>query len=73
MGRPGDPSDIAFWPSVPLGEGLVDIGKVIGCLRKVGYKDLLASELDYPHPDYGDEDRAVAASVMHHKSILAAE
>jgi sugar phosphate isomerase/epimerase len=71
--RAGDPKDFAFWPSVPLGKGLVDIGRVIGLLREAGYKGLLAIEVDYLHPDHGDEDRAVAASVKHLKGLLAGE
>ena len=69
--RRGDPKDFAFWPSVPLGQGLVDIGQVIALLRKARYKGLLAIEVDYLHPDYGDEDRAVAASVKYLKTLLA--
>jgi sugar phosphate isomerase/epimerase len=70
--RPGDPKEFAFWPSVPLGEGLVDLGRVIGLLRKARYRGLLAIEVDYLDPDYGDEDRAVAASVKYLKGLLAA-
>jgi sugar phosphate isomerase/epimerase len=69
--RRGDPKDFAFWPSVPLGRGLVDIGRVVALLRKARYKGLLAIEVDYLHPDYGDEDRAVAASVKYLKTLLA--
>jgi sugar phosphate isomerase/epimerase len=68
--RPGDPKDFAFWPSVPLGKGLVDIGRVLGFLRKARYKGLLAIEVDYLHPDYGDEDRAVVASVKYLRKLL---
>jgi sugar phosphate isomerase/epimerase len=68
--RRGDPKDFAFWPSVPLGRGLVDIGAVIALLRRAKYKGLLAIEVDYLHPDYGDEDRAVAASVKYLKALL---
>jgi sugar phosphate isomerase/epimerase len=67
----GDPKEFAFWPSVPLGEGLVDLGRVVGLLRRAGYRGLLAIEVDYLHPDYGDEDRAVAASVKYLKELLA--
>jgi sugar phosphate isomerase/epimerase len=67
--RPGDPKDFAFWPSVPLGKGLVDIARVIELLRKADYKGLLAIEVDFLHPDYGDEDRAVAASVKYLRGL----
>jgi sugar phosphate isomerase/epimerase len=72
-GALGPYSRIAFWPSVPLGRGLVDIGQVIALLRKARYKGLLAIEVDYLHPDYGDEDRAVAASVKYLKTLLASQ
>ena len=68
--RRGDPKDFAFWPSVPLGKGLVDIDKVLGFLRKAQYKGLLAIEVDYLHPEYGLEDRAVVASVKFLKGLL---
>jgi sugar phosphate isomerase/epimerase len=68
--RAGDPKDFSFWPSVPLGKGLVDVGRVVGFLKKARYKGLLAIEVDYLHPDYGDEDRAVAASVKYLKGLL---
>ena len=69
--RRGDPKDFAFWPSVPLGRGLVDVGKVIGFLKKARYQGLLAIEVDYLHPDFGDEDGAVVASVKYLKGLLA--
>jgi sugar phosphate isomerase/epimerase len=68
--RPGNPRDFHFWPSVPLGEGLVDIGKVLQFLRKAHYKGLLAIEVDFLHPDYGEEDQAVAQSVKHLRKLL---
>ena len=68
--RRGDPKEFAFWPSVPLGKGLVDLGRVVELLHKARYRGLLAIEVDYLDPDYGDEDRAVAASVKHLKGLL---
>jgi len=68
--RRGDPKDFAFWPSVPLGKGLVDIGQILGFLKKVRYQGLLAIEVDYLHPDFGEEDRAVAASVRYLRELL---
>jgi sugar phosphate isomerase/epimerase len=70
--RAGDPCDFSFWPSVPLGEGLVDIGKVVGYLKRARYKGLLAIEVDFLHPKYGEEDQAVAKSVKHLQGLLAA-
>jgi sugar phosphate isomerase/epimerase len=68
--RPGDPKDFAFWPSVPLGKGLVDLTKVLGFLRKARYRGLLAIEVDFLHPDFGEEDAAVAASVRYLRARL---
>jgi sugar phosphate isomerase/epimerase len=69
--RPGDPKEFSFWPSVPLGKGLVDLRRVLAALRKARYKGLLAIEVDFLDPDYGDEDRAVASSVKYLKGLLA--
>jgi sugar phosphate isomerase/epimerase len=67
---PGNPRDYSFWPSVPAGEGLIDMVKVIGFLKKARYDGLLAVEVDYLHPDFGDEDRAVAQSVKWLRKIV---
>lgn len=66
----GNPRDYSFWPSVPFGDGLIDMVQVIGALRKVKYDGLLAIEVDYLHPDYGDEDRAVATSVKRLRELV---
>ncbi len=68
--RPGNPRDYSFWPSVPIGEGLVDMGKVISYLRKARYTGMLAIEVDFLRPDYGDEDHAVAQSVKRMRTLL---
>lgn len=66
----GNPRDYSFWPSVPLGEGLVDMSKVIESLRKARYDGLLAVEVDFLHPKYPDEDRAVGVSVRRLRELL---
>jgi sugar phosphate isomerase/epimerase len=45
----GNPRDFGFWPSVPLGRGLIDITRALNVLRKCGYDGLLALEIDYLH------------------------
>lgn len=66
----GDPKTFGFWPSVPLGEGLIDIAEVVRLLRQADYRGLLAVEIDYLDPRYGgDEDAAVAASVAYLKHL----
>ena len=69
----GDPRDYSFWPSVPIGDGLIDIRKVISFLKKARYDGLLAIEVDYLHPDFGDEDDAVAKSVKRLRAMLKPE
>jgi sugar phosphate isomerase/epimerase len=68
--RRGDPREFSFWPSVPLGEGLVDVPEVIRLLRQAKYKGLLAFEIDYLHPDYGEEEQAVAKSLKYLRSLI---
>ena len=67
--RGGDPKDFAFWPSMPLGEGLVDLPAVLGILRRAGYRGLLAIEFDFLHPDY-QEDRALTKSVRYLRELV---
>jgi hypothetical protein len=51
----GNPREFSFWPSVPLGRGLIDIPETFRLLRAQNYDGLLALEIDYLHPDYGDD------------------
>jgi sugar phosphate isomerase/epimerase len=68
--RRGNPRDFAFWPSVPLGQGLVDLPQVIGLLRRAKYTGLLAFEIDYLHPDHGAEELAIAKSLKYLRSLV---
>jgi sugar phosphate isomerase/epimerase len=67
----GSPRDFAFWPSVPLGNGLIDIPRALRILADAGYEGLLALEIDYLHPAFGDEDDAIAASLDYLRARLA--
>jgi len=59
-----------FFSSTPVGEGVVDNGKLVQLLADAGYDGLLAVEIDFLHPDYGnDEDQAVARSVAELKRL----
>ena len=69
----GDPKTFAFWPSVPLGHGIIDVPEALRLLRAAGYDGLLAIEIDYLHPAYGEEDQAVAQSVDYLRRLLADE
>ncbi|MER3416302.1 MAG: sugar phosphate isomerase/epimerase [Gemmataceae bacterium] len=68
--QPGDPRDFSFWPSVPLGHGLINIPEVLRCLQQARYHGLLAIEIDYLHPRYKDEDSAVQESVAYLRKCL---
>jgi sugar phosphate isomerase/epimerase len=61
----GDPRSFAFWPSVPLGHGLIDVTAILELLAQHGYEGLLALEIDYLAPPYvaAGEDAAVAESI----------
>ncbi len=53
-----------FFSSAPVGDGLIDNRKLVELLAAAGYTGLLAVEIDFLHPDYGDdEDAAVTRSV----------
>jgi sugar phosphate isomerase/epimerase len=67
----GSPHDFGFWPSVPAGQGLIDIPRALKALRDTGYKGLLAIEIDYLHPAFGNEDAAIEQSVTYLKKALA--
>jgi sugar phosphate isomerase/epimerase len=65
MAHRGDPRSFAFWPSVPLGRGLIDLPAILALLAQHGYDGQLALEIDYLAPAYAPagEDAAVADSV----------
>jgi sugar phosphate isomerase/epimerase len=73
----GDPKTFTFWPSVPLGRGVIDIPRTLRVLHDHGFDGLLAIEIDYLHPDHrGDgpvfEDPALAESIAYTRDSLAA-
>ena len=65
MAYRGDPHTFAFWPSVPLGRGAVDVEAILGILRDAGYHGLLALEIDYLAPPYAvaGEEAAIVESL----------
>jgi sugar phosphate isomerase/epimerase len=59
-----------FFSCTPVGDGLVDNGKLVRLLAEAGYEGLLAVEIDFLHPDYdNDEDQTVARSVAELKRL----
>ncbi|SMG56039.1 sugar phosphate isomerase/epimerase family protein [Paraburkholderia susongensis] len=68
--RSGNPREFAFWPSVPVGRGIIDIPHAFNELRKHGYNGLLALEIDYLHPDYTDDEQAIVESIEYMRGLL---
>jgi sugar phosphate isomerase/epimerase len=65
----GDPKEFSFWPSVAVGDGIVDLKAVVGFLKRARYRGLMCVEIDFLHPDHGEEDRAVAKSLAYLRGI----
>jgi sugar phosphate isomerase/epimerase len=59
-----------FLAKRPLGKGLIDIPRVFEVLRAQNYDGLLALEIDYLHPAYSDDQRAIAESVAYMRGLL---
>jgi 3-oxoisoapionate decarboxylase len=60
----GNPKDWTYYACTPLGKGVINIPGVVDVLEKSGYKGLIAVEIDYLDPIYGDDtDKAVAESI----------
>jgi sugar phosphate isomerase/epimerase len=57
---------------VPLGKGLIDIPEALRLLREARFDGLLALEIDYLHPAYGeDADAAIAESIDYMRGLLS--
>lgn len=66
------PDEWFFFSSTPVGEGIVDNFKLAQLLHQANYRGFLAVEIDFLHPDYGnDEDKAVEQSVAELRKIAA--
>ena len=70
VAKGGNPREFAFWPSVPVGKGLIDIPRAFDALRKHRYTGLLALEIDYLDPAYESDEKAVADSIDYMRSLL---
>ncbi len=65
------PDEWYFFACTPLGEGLLDFQTLVEILHELDYDGILAFEVDYPHPDYSDEDQMVELSVQKLKQLVA--
>jgi 3-oxoisoapionate decarboxylase len=55
-----------------VGDGVVDNATLIEKLWRAGFSGILAVEIDFLHPDYGnDEHAAVVASVNELRRLVA--
>lgn len=68
--RSGDPHSFGFWPSVPLGQGLIDLPAIFAALKGLGYNGLLALEVDYLDPVYANEEQVFAESLSYMRGLL---
>jgi len=60
----GNPQDWYYYACTPLGKGIINIPGVVEVLEKQNYQGLIAVEIDYMSPKYGDDtDKAVAESI----------
>jgi len=60
-----------FWPTVPLGQGILDLSGMIDILRQNGYTGALNLEIDLLDPRWPDDDLAVAESIAHLRKIAS--
>lgn len=67
----GSPRDFSFWPSVPLGKGLIDMKEIVRLFDAHGFNGLLAIETDYLHPDYPDLDAVLGDSVAYLSGLVS--
>jgi sugar phosphate isomerase/epimerase len=66
------PDEWYFFSSAPVGDGLIENQKLVQMLADAGFDGILAVEIDFLHPDYGnDEDAAVAQSVKELKRLAS--
>ena len=60
-----------FWPSAPLGKGIIDLPLVIDILGQNQYAGPLNLEIDLLDPRWPDEDAAVAESIDYLRKITS--
>ena len=65
----GAPKDFTFWPSVPLGAGLIDLNAIVDALKAVNYDGLYCVEVDYLREDCPDEETAVEQSIKYLRGL----
>jgi sugar phosphate isomerase/epimerase len=72
----GSPAErFTFWPSCPVGQGLIDMPAVAEALAQGGFDGALGVELDLLAPQWADrpEDELVAESVRYLRELVKRE
>jgi sugar phosphate isomerase/epimerase len=66
------PEEWYFFACTPVGDGVVDNKALVDLLKAHGYKGFLATEIDFLHPDYKDDELgAVKKSLKELRRISA--
>lgn len=60
-----------FWPSAPLGKGIIDFPQVIEILRQNNYAGPLNLEIDILDARWPDEEEAIFESIAYLRKIVA--
>jgi len=58
-----------FWPTVPLGHGIIDLPQVLQILKENNYKGSINLEIDILDPRWPDDDEAVEESINYLRKI----
>jgi sugar phosphate isomerase/epimerase len=58
-----------FWPTVPLGKGIIDLPEILQILKENNYQGSLNVEIDFLDPRWPDEDEAVEESIAYLRKI----
>ena len=58
-----------FWPTVPLGMGIIDLPEVLKILKENNYQGSLNVEIDFLDPRWPDDDKAVEESIAYLRKI----
>ena len=75
VSRGGSPAEnFTWWPSCPVGDGLIDMPGVVAALREGGFDGCLSVEIDLVAPQFiaMSEEEIVAKSVGYLRSIVPA-
>ena len=58
-----------FWPTVPVGMGILDLPEMLNILKENNYQGSLNVEIDFLDPRWPDEEKAVEESIAYLRKI----